>query len=302
MPIGAGGEDGVSKVVAVADRADGGIKGDRADGADVEASNIIFAPNIRPLERRRHSATKPGYRTGQHVKADSVSPVVDGMEVFEFKYRPDGVDVPAQNAPGELHAGGNVFSGVGIIGIVHGVELIGGRNLAAHDPRKGVGPLKPAEVQRLEECLRGRVEGRNAADRQAVGESHAGEAAAQRIACKPREAGGVLLEVLSELRVGRGLQQGGVDARQQGRLPQLVVLEIRVEDRESGGDGLVPEIGLGESEGVGLLEGPPFGVDAQCFAEPQEIVRGVVQTDEISRVPADPPLKADGVAALLLHL
>ena len=64
LPIGAGGEDGVSKVVAVADRADGGIKGDRADGADVEASNIIFAPNIRPLERRRHSATRRATSSG----------------------------------------------------------------------------------------------------------------------------------------------------------------------------------------------------------------------------------------------
>ena len=66
-------------------------------------------------------------------------------------------------------------------------------------------------------------------------------------------------------------------------------------------DGLVAEVGLGETEEQVALQVAEVGLHAQRFAQTEEVVGLIVEAEEGAGEAADAAIQADGVLALLVH-
>jgi hypothetical protein len=112
------------------------------------------------------------------------------------------------------------------------------------------------------------VEGFDVGAREPVGDGQPGEREAlDRVAGKHRKAGGVLRVILNEL---------GVDAdrlsESQGFLLGLVEVVAAAEDGETGGNGAVKEVRLGEAKHEASLQVAELSGESQSLPETQEIV------------------------------
>ena len=134
-----------------------------------------------------------------------------------------------------------------------------------------------------------------------VGQTHPHEAELpQGIAGEGREADRVLIVI------HQPALQGVADVQSASGydrvLLSLVKLEAVEEDREAALNGFVKQIGLGEPDHEDTLPVAPLGVHAQGLAQAEEIVGGVVQTEEAAQHAAGPAGEPDAVLALLSDL
>ncbi len=81
-----------------------------------------------------------------------------------------------------------------------------------------------------------------------------------------------------------------------------VVVLLVVEDLEAHIEGAVAEVGLGEAEHELPADVAQVALQAEGFAQAEEVVGLVVDAQERARQAADAAVHADGVLALLLHL
>src|SRR5713101_8690 len=130
--------------------------------------------------------------------------------------------------------------------------------------------LGPAMLRNCncEQQLGGVVEGGDIRARKTVLKANAREREPSNgIAGKEREASAVLIVVLNELRVDAdGLPE------QESRLPGLVKFVAAGENRETGRDGPVKEIGLGETKEEAAREIAELRGKRKSFAKAEEIV------------------------------
>src|SRR6516225_11792843 len=246
------------------------------------SANVLLAPQIKTREGGRNFSSVAPNRGCQQVQSHDVAPLVDGMEILGFQYRTEGVDVSTQAR--ETQGGVQILAPVFVHGVVDRVIEVGRHNLAFRYPTQAVRPLKTLEGQGGVKSLRSRIEGLDAAHGEAIRQAHVRKAAAQRIAGKGGESGRILLKVLQkELAESRVLDGAGVDPCREGQLARLVEVVIALKDREAGRDRAIEEVGLRKTERVKLLEGPDFNLEAQSLSKPEEVVRGVVDANEITR-------------------
>src|SRR5579885_2811151 len=130
-----------------------------------------------------------------------------GLEVLRVDGRADGVDVAAQDAAGHLGGDEQAAASGGVDGVVDGVVAVGRGNGAGLDAGERVGARDATEVYVLE--IRGRrvAEHLDVGHVVAVGNAQAGEAAAQRITQRNREAVPVL-DVVDQVVLAERVKQG----------------------------------------------------------------------------------------------
>ena len=186
--------------------------------------------------------------------------------------------------------------------VVDRVVEVGRRDLAGDDAVQRVGTGHALVVEVGEQIRGGLAEGDHARAPEAVGQAQARETAAQRIAQEGREARRSLPVVedvvLAELVEERDQVRAGEDRG----LASLVEAEAAREDGEAGLDGLVEQIGFRVAELQHALAAAELGVERERFAEAEEVVGRVPETDEAARESRDAAVEVDHVPAALLDL
>ena len=206
---------------------------------------------------------------------------------------------------GQLHGSRKRLAGVGqvVAGDVAGV--VAEHRRTGDDAFQRVLALNAAaEGEGLEEIAGGLAEG---ADRGAVpGVGGADAREAEKVEVAGRVADGevesllALVVVLQQRRNGRAFVAG--DVARQGIALRSVVVGFAVEDLEADVEWLVAEIRLVEGEEKIAGKAAGVGLDAEGFAEAEEVVGLVIQAKEGAGETADASIQPDGVLALLLDL
>ena len=62
-----------------------GDEGDRRNGADVEAAQVVLAPKIQALERRQFASAITGGKRAEEVESQRIALVVDGAKYLASK-------------------------------------------------------------------------------------------------------------------------------------------------------------------------------------------------------------------------
>src|SRR5215470_8300916 len=192
--------------------------------------------------------------------------LVDRMEILHVDDVGNGFDVAAET--GKTNRIVKALAARGIDRIIHGVVGDGRRDGAGDDAVQGTGAGQAAELQGFKQERRGGIERLDVRTGQTVVQPEARERKlAKRILRENSEARAVLHVVLDIL---------GIDAdrllEQDGFLAGLVKVITRRENRETGGDGPVEKIRLGETEHKGARQAAKLSGEGKRFAKAQEIV------------------------------
>src|SRR5438045_1079402 len=200
------------------------------------------------------------------MESQNIAVFVDRMVVLPIDNIGDALDVAAE--PGKSKRIKVALAAGGIDGIVDGVVGDGGSDGAGDDSVQRAGTGDAAELHLGEQELGGVVERGDVGARQSVLQANAGEGElADGIAGEKREAGAVLIVILNELRV----DADGLASQERG-LAGLVKLVAAGKNRETGGDGPVKEIRLGESEEETAGKSAELSGKSKRLAKPQEAV------------------------------
>src|SRR5262249_17891506 len=156
----------------------------------------------KPIVGRNFEAAVSGDVGGTGMEAKDIAMLVHLLIFLPVEDVGDGVDVTAERAAGERKLVQVALAGSGIHGVVDGVVADARRERARQDAVEGARAGNAAELQLLEEQLRGVVKGFDVGTGEAVGQTNASEGKlAQRVAAEDGEAGAVLRVVLNELRI-----------------------------------------------------------------------------------------------------
>src|SRR5438876_5931783 len=208
----------------------------------------------------------------------------DALDVAAEARKPQGIKV--------------ALSTGGIDGIVDGVVCDGGSDGAGDESVQRARTGDAAELHLSEQQLGGVVECGDVGAREPILQANASEGKlANRIAGEKSEAGAVLIVILNELRV----DADGLAGQERG-LAGLVKLVAAGKNRETGGDGPVKEIRLGESEEETAGKIAELRGKSKSLAKPQEVVGLIGEADEAASQAADAALQTDGLFALFLEL
>src|SRR6516162_5311329 len=119
------------------------------------------------------------------------------------------------------------------------------------------------------------------------------------IASKDVETGALLLEVQTVFQTKSCRELARIQTKQ---LTRLIVREARFENRKTGGQRPVHQIGFSETELILRLARSALECDGQRLAESEEIVRFIAQAHETSADSANASVETDRILALLFDL
>ena len=224
------------------------------------------------------------------------------VEVLGIYGRPEGIHVPAQNAAGVIEGEEQAPAAGGRNGMVHGVVGIRRRDVAGPDPGQRIRSGHAAEIDVLEVIVGGRGQRFYVGDVEAVSDSDLRETPPQMGARGNRKPVAVLDVVQQVTRAQLVIQRDQVRPRQNRGLAALVEIEPAQIDHEAELNRPVQEIRLGEPQPDGPHTGAELRIEGQRFAQPEEVVGGVVEPHEAARDAGNAAVQPDGVFAALLHL
>ena len=149
-------------------------------GTNVKATQVVLATHVRTLERRRNQAAKPTDKRALNVEAEGIAAVLYRDEFLVLHDGPNRPNRPAQTCEFRTHR--ELVPVVGRDWTVDGIKGKVGKDLAGDDSVQRVGPGNATEGQELEQILGCRAQSQQRGPVERIGNPHALEGAAQRIA------------------------------------------------------------------------------------------------------------------------